>query len=174
MTPAEIIREAAADGVTLSLSATGAVKATGDGAAVNRWLVSIREHKAAIVDVLAVDLMTAEQEAAVRAWIAHVGGRDPELIAAILDDCRTDADALAYYLKRSDEIPKPVSECDDDRRLCTQCANLSPRGRCLAAQRGGIDRIPNFEPMPDKLQYCIAYAPGPEDPDRRSGWERWR
>jgi hypothetical protein len=54
MTPATIIREAQADGVSLTLSPAGTIKATGDGAAVSRWLALIREHKAAIVEALKV------------------------------------------------------------------------------------------------------------------------
>jgi hypothetical protein len=52
MTPATIIREAQANGVRLALSPTGNIKATGDGAAVDKWLPSLREHKADIVDEL--------------------------------------------------------------------------------------------------------------------------
>lgn len=54
MTPAAIIREAQADGVELSLSPVGTIKAAGDAAAVNRWLDVIREHKAGIVAALKV------------------------------------------------------------------------------------------------------------------------
>ena len=54
MTPATIIREAQSDGVSLTLSPAGTIKATGDGAAVNRWLAVIREHKAEIIRVLKV------------------------------------------------------------------------------------------------------------------------
>ena len=54
MTPATIIGEAQADGVGLTLSSAGTIKATGDGAAVNRWLPAIREHKAGIVEALKV------------------------------------------------------------------------------------------------------------------------
>ena len=52
MTPAAIIRQASADGVNLALSPAGTIKATGDGAAVNRWLPAIREHKPGIVAAL--------------------------------------------------------------------------------------------------------------------------
>lgn len=54
MTPATIISEAQADGVSLALSPTGTIRATGEGAAVNRWLPAIREHKAGIVEALKV------------------------------------------------------------------------------------------------------------------------
>jgi hypothetical protein len=54
MTPAAILKEAKADGVSLTISPAGTIKATGDGAAVNRWLPAIREHKAGIVAALKV------------------------------------------------------------------------------------------------------------------------
>lgn len=54
MTPAAIIKEAMADGVSLTISPAGTIKATGDGAAVNRWLPAIREHKNEIVAALKV------------------------------------------------------------------------------------------------------------------------
>ena len=54
MTPAAIINEAMADGVSLTISPAGTIKATGDGAAVNRWLPAIRENKAEIVAALKV------------------------------------------------------------------------------------------------------------------------
>ena len=49
MTPAAILKEAMADGVSLALSPAGTIKATGDGAAVSRWLPAIREHKAELL-----------------------------------------------------------------------------------------------------------------------------
>ncbi len=52
MTPAAIIKKAMADGVNLALSPAGTIKATGEGAAVNRWLPMIREHKPGIVVAL--------------------------------------------------------------------------------------------------------------------------
>ena len=52
MTPATIIRGAQADGVSLTLSPAGTIKATGDGAAVDCWLTVIREHKTEIIGAL--------------------------------------------------------------------------------------------------------------------------
>ena len=53
MTPAAIICEAAADGVSLELSPAGTIKATGDQASVNRWLPVLRENKHALLEALA-------------------------------------------------------------------------------------------------------------------------
>jgi hypothetical protein len=75
MNPATIIREAQADGVKLVLSPAGTIKVAGDGAAVNRWLAMIREHKAEIIDVLKVGAGAATS----RWWLISYPGRDVEV-----------------------------------------------------------------------------------------------
>jgi hypothetical protein len=77
MTPATIIREAQSEGVKLALSPTGTIKATGDGAAVNRWLAVLREHKAEIIDVLS----EGGPATASRWWLIHFPDRDPVEVA---------------------------------------------------------------------------------------------
>lgn len=62
---------------------------------------------------------------------------------------------------------------DDDRRTCTQCANLTARGLCLAARRGEIVASRSYEPVRDIPRRCEGYAPGADDADRRPGLERW-
>ncbi len=63
----------------------------------------------------------------------------------------------------------------DDRRTCNDCAHLSTIGRCLAAARGAANTYAGRSgiPIDDLLRRCVGYAPGPDDPDRRSGAERW-
>jgi hypothetical protein len=53
MNPAAMIRQAAEEGLSLALSPTGTIKATGNAEAVNRWLPVLREHKPALVAALA-------------------------------------------------------------------------------------------------------------------------
>ncbi len=66
-----------------------------------------------------------------------------------------------------------------DMRPCVDCASYTPSGRCLAAWRGesfgaGIATSRTWTPaMTDRPQRCGAYSPGPHDPDRRMGRERW-
>lgn len=62
MTPAAIIQQAAADGVNLVLSDTGTLKATGDPAAVKRWLPLIRENKPVLLSELQAGNDTNEAE----------------------------------------------------------------------------------------------------------------
>ncbi len=52
MNPATIIREAAADGVQITLSSAGKVKVAGDKEAVARWVEMVRDNKPGIVALL--------------------------------------------------------------------------------------------------------------------------
>ncbi len=49
MNTAELIEQATASGVILSLSSTGTIKATGDQSAVDTWLPTIRNNKTDIL-----------------------------------------------------------------------------------------------------------------------------
>jgi hypothetical protein len=75
MTPTAIIREAQADGVSLTLSPAGTIKAIGDGTAVNRWLAVIRDRKTEIIDVLTG--ITNDTAVASRWWLLHYRDQDP-------------------------------------------------------------------------------------------------
>lgn len=116
--------------------------------------------------------MTAGEEVAIRAWLAHIEETDEAAIAAVLTQCRTDAEARAYFAGRAGEVPR-FAAFDDDLRRCDQCANLTVRGLCLAARRGEIVAGRGYEPIRDLPRRCEGYAPGPNDPDRRPGRDRW-
>lgn len=92
MTPMAIIRKAKADGVRIALSAAGSIKATGESDAVNRWLSSIREHKAALVETL---LAANDDTATSFAWLIHFTDRDPLQVSFSPEV--THAEALASY-----------------------------------------------------------------------------
>lgn len=116
--------------------------------------------------------LTASEETAIRAWLALIEETDPATIAEVIGQCQRDADARDYFSGRAAaELPKP-DPIPDDRRTCDQCANLIAR-RCQAARRGEIVASRNYEPIRDLPQRCEGYAPGPDDPDRRPGRERW-
>jgi hypothetical protein len=74
------------------LSATGTIKATGDGAVVNRWLPMIRAHKESIIAVLKVgtgetaepfDKEAFEERAAICEFDGGLSRDDAEAIAWI-------------------------------------------------------------------------------------------
>ena len=45
--------------------------------------------------------MTAEDEAAIRAWLALIEETDPATIAEVTDQCQQDEDARGYFLSRA-------------------------------------------------------------------------
>jgi hypothetical protein len=116
--------------------------------------------------------ITTGQESAVRAWLAYIEEKDEAIIADVLTRCRTDPEARRYFVARSSQAPR-LTVFYDDRRRCDQCANLTDRGRCLAARRGEIVAGRDYEPIRDLLRRCEGYAPGPDDSDRRQGRDRW-
>lgn len=116
--------------------------------------------------------LTAEQETAIRVWLAHIEETDADIIAKVLSQCRADVETRAYLLRRAEEVPRPVPD-DDNRRHCAQCTNLAPGGLCLAAWRGEIIASRTYHPVDHLPRRCEGYAPGPEDPDKRPGRERW-
>jgi hypothetical protein len=70
MTAAAVLRDSAVDGVTLSLSATGTIKATGEKSAVARWLPTIREHKGGLGALLA-EAANIQPCGVSRCWLLH-------------------------------------------------------------------------------------------------------
>lgn len=113
MTLAVIMKQVKADGVSLALSPSGTIKATGDGAAVNRWLSVIREYKAGIIEALKIDSppMTSREEKSIRDWLAHINETDACIINDVLDKCRIDTNTREYFYKRADNLtPKMVQQ----------------------------------------------------------------
>lgn len=61
----------------------------------------------------------------------------------------------------------------DNRRRCTECANLATHGVCLAAYRGEILASRTYHPVVTLLRRCEGYKPLPIDCDQRPVSERW-
>ena len=192
MTPAIIICEAQADGVRLALSPGGTIKATGDSAAVSRWLAVIRERKAEIIEALksgAAETMTvsrcsvrhpsahltASEETAIRAWLALIGETDPETIAEVIGQCQRIADVRDYFTGRAAAELPTSDPLPDDRRACRQCLNLRGRACMIAELERGALLVANrgYRPAPDTPQRCAGYTPLANDSDQRNGAERW-
>lgn len=134
------------------------------------------------------DVAVASREVAKRQASSSEIAELERLIAAVLAD-GTPADrtqALAVALADLDaalttfrtlvaEFRMATPETRDDRRPCTACTNLARTGQCLAAARGmqvgGSQR--RYFPIVDLPQHCVGFAPKENDPDQRSGAERW-
>lgn len=48
-----------------------------------------------------------DQEATILTWLEYIGEADSAIIAEVMDKCRVNIEALAYFLWRSEEVPNP-------------------------------------------------------------------
>jgi len=118
MTPAAIIRQAAADGVALSLSSAGTIKVIGEPSAVDRWVMVIRTQKPGIVAALRkaeFDLDEASPPTRV-AKLEQALRSNPGLHLALGTDVDADLDAVIVSLAIRDkgacELRIPKSKYD--------------------------------------------------------------
>ena len=104
MSPAVIIQQAAADGVSLALSSLGTIKAAGDQAAVARWFSVIRDDKPGIVAALrqaANDDTPPDPAAEARRQrvLAMLAERPGIRYAVVVDDPDTDPVTVALGIR---------------------------------------------------------------------------
>ena len=104
MTPATIMQQAAADGVTRTLSPSGNVNVSGDAVAVNGWLSVIREHKTRIVAALSVG---ASDSSPIWGWLIHYTDRDP--IESYFTPMVTHAQVMALRPEAIAAEPIPIT-----------------------------------------------------------------
>ena len=48
--------------------------------------------------------LMADEELRIRAWLAHIEETDSDIIAEVLDKCRSDNGARVYFLHRAEEV----------------------------------------------------------------------
>ncbi len=119
--------------------------------------------------------LTASEEKAIRAWLALIEETDLATIAEVIGQCQRDAEARDYFTGRAAaELPKP-DPFPDDRRTCTQCRNLRQQACAIAKPERGALVVANrgYRPDPVRLLRCAGYPPLANDPDQRTGAERW-
>ncbi len=107
MNTSTLIQAATSDGVKFAIAPDGKLKAAGKDEIVNKWLPTIREHKDEIIRLLlessAIPLMTTDEEAAILDWLDRIDEHDPVTIGEVIDRCRSDLEARAYFLNRASE-----------------------------------------------------------------------
>ena len=47
--------------------------------------------------------MSSKEESKIRAWFAQIEEIDPDLIAEVMDRCRTNPESLQYFLQRAEK-----------------------------------------------------------------------
>ncbi|MCX7167869.1 MAG: hypothetical protein NTV11_16560 [Rhodocyclales bacterium] len=160
MAAADILDALRADGLFVELDGAG-IALDGPDDAVARWLPVIRDHKAVLVAALAgaIDAAMIEPQPAAE--------KAPRADSATLETAKVGADDTA-------ELPKP-DLLPDDRRTCSQCANLRQRACAIARPEHGALVVANrgFRPGPARLLRCAGFAPMADDTDQRPGANRW-
>ena len=48
--------------------------------------------------------LSADEESKIRAWLTHIEEIDPDIIAEVLEKCRSDIGARAYFFSRVEEV----------------------------------------------------------------------
>ncbi|MFO1352590.1 MAG: hypothetical protein U1F68_18735 [Gammaproteobacteria bacterium] len=100
MTLSDLIRKGGLAKMATATPATLATQETANAATVAQVAtVAVAEPQPAAT------AMTAEEETAIRAWLAHIEETDADIIAEVLNQCRADVKARAYFLRRSEEVP---------------------------------------------------------------------
>ena len=108
MNASTILQAAKLEGVKFVISPDGKLKAIGVNEAVNKWLPTIREHKAEILEALqrpdkSIPPLSDEDEALILDWLSRIGETDIVTIAEVIDKCRCDLEARSYFIGRANE-----------------------------------------------------------------------
>lgn len=75
-----------------------------------------------VASVAVANQLLAEEETAIRAWLAHIGETDPATIADVLARCQSDAQARAFCLEQARQI-QPLPE-PDYTTTCGACRHF--------------------------------------------------
>lgn len=118
------------------------------------------------------DFLSIEDESAIHNWFDFIQETDSYVISEMIERCRSDPGTRDYFIPRVRDLAD-TNPFPDDRRNCNQCMNLSSGGRCLAALRGEIQTGKFYHPLDNCPRRCVGYRPKSDDPDQRTGRERW-
>ncbi len=94
-------------GLTGTMTATPATPATQEadqpGTVAPVATVAVAEQPEPLAE------LSSDEESNILAWLAHIEETDPAIIAEVVDKCSNDPEARRYFLKRSEEVPEPVT-----------------------------------------------------------------
>ncbi len=104
--------------------------------------------------------LSPDEEAIIRAWLAHIEETDPVTIAEVLNKCRSDLDARRYFLKRSEEVPDSVTV--NHPVICGDCIHFEridhPHlGHCAKGEPEAIAGLWDTD-----RRYCERFLPRPQ------------
>lgn len=127
------LSKAKAAGFALSLTSDGNISIEPFSKLTDIQRQWLKSHKAEIIAELEAaneepPTLQPWQEAAITAWVYSLGGSPgtiAEELADCLEQCRSDAEALAYYLRRSSER-LPIKPTKPPLATCGTCTHFTP------------------------------------------------
>jgi hypothetical protein len=93
----QVIEKLKTDGVIVTLSSDHKINVTGDQSKVDYWLPEIAQHKQEIIDQLSNQESDLEK---IRTWLFKIGEPEEDHFL-VLDRCKNDLVALAYFLRHA-------------------------------------------------------------------------
>ena len=89
-------------------------ESVGVATATRATFATQRDESGGTVAGVATVAVANADETRIRAWLAHIGETHQPIIEEVMEMIATDPAALAYYMKRADEVPCPADQ-DVDR-----------------------------------------------------------
>lgn len=90
-----------------------------------------------VASVAVANPLLAQEESAIRAWLAHIEETDAATIADVITKCQNNAQARAYFLERAREAPPAPKP--DYTATCGTCSHFQrmdhPKPRALRPRR---------------------------------------
>lgn len=112
------------------------------------------------------ELLSPDQEVSIRAWLAHIKETDPDIIAEVLAKCRNDLEDRRYFLKRSEEVPKPVT--DNHSTHCNDCNHFEHIDYPHLGHCANSESEVSFGLWSTDRQYCEQWLPSKQNPETES------
>ena len=101
---------------------------------------------------------SASKLSLVMAWLVRIGEDDKDEVERVLQACMSSADVMQFHLHQAVQMISTAPGSWDERRKCTDCANLED-GYCMAAYRGEINAARTYSPVKHIPQRCRSFAP---------------
>lgn len=65
-----------------------------------------------VASVAVANQLLAEEESAVRAWLAHIKETDPATVTEVITKCQRDPQARAYCLEQAQRVPPMITKAE--------------------------------------------------------------
>ena len=94
MTPAEMVKASAAEGLTICPTHQGGISLKGVSGAVSRWSAVLKSRKSDLIAYLTTEKPVTD-------WLDQIVEDDLAVIGEVLSRCRQNPEALSYFLWRA-------------------------------------------------------------------------